>query len=96
MARSDGRPRPSRDRALRARLRALARLVERREILHPLLLRRVGHPVELGQEDLAVVRVDRRLSLAPGDLLAVGAAGAYGMAMSSNYNLREPACEVII
>ena len=39
---------------------------------------------------------DRRLSLVPGDLLAVGAAGAYGMAMSSNYNTRPRACEVIV
>jgi len=40
--------------------------------------------------------LDRRLSLAPGDLLAVGAAGAYGMAMSSNYNTRPRACEVMV
>jgi diaminopimelate decarboxylase len=39
---------------------------------------------------------DRRLSLAPGDLLALGAAGAYGMAMSSNYNTRPRACEVLV
>jgi len=39
---------------------------------------------------------DRLLALAPGDLLAVGAAGAYGMAMSSNYNSRPRACEVIV
>ena len=39
---------------------------------------------------------DRRLSLAPGDLLAVGAAGAYAMAMSSNYNTRPRACEVLV
>ncbi|MEP7328820.1 MAG: diaminopimelate decarboxylase [Betaproteobacteria bacterium] len=39
---------------------------------------------------------DRRLSLAAGDLLAVGAAGAYGMAMSSNYNTRPRACEVMV
>jgi diaminopimelate decarboxylase len=38
----------------------------------------------------------RPLELAPGDLLAVGAAGAYGMAMSSNYNSRPRACEVIV
>ena len=40
--------------------------------------------------------LDRRLALAPGDLLAVGAAGAYGMAMSSNYNARPRACEVMV
>jgi len=39
---------------------------------------------------------DRLLALAPGDLLAIGAAGAYGMAMSSNYNARPRACEVIV
>ena len=39
---------------------------------------------------------DRELALAPGDLLAVGAAGAYGFAMSSNYNSRARACEVIV
>jgi diaminopimelate decarboxylase len=39
---------------------------------------------------------DRSLALAEGDLLAVAAAGAYGMAMSSNYNARPRACEVIV
>ena len=39
---------------------------------------------------------DRHLALAAGDLLAVGAAGAYGYAMSSNYNSRPRACEVIV
>ena len=39
---------------------------------------------------------DRALALAEGDLLAIGAAGAYGMAMSSNYNARPRACEVIV
>ncbi|MFO1399314.1 MAG: diaminopimelate decarboxylase [Burkholderiales bacterium] len=39
---------------------------------------------------------DRPLCLAAGDLLAVGAAGAYGMAMSSNYNSRPRACEVLV
>ena len=38
----------------------------------------------------------RELSLAPGDLLAVMSAGAYGMAMSSNYNTRPRAAEVMI
>ena len=31
-----------------------------------------------------------------GDVLLIANTGAYGHAMSSNYNLREPACEVII
>jgi diaminopimelate decarboxylase len=39
---------------------------------------------------------DRDLALAPGDLLAIGAAGAYAMAMSSNYNARPRACEVLV
>lgn len=39
---------------------------------------------------------DRELALAAGDLLAIGAVGAYGMAMSSNYNARPRACEVIV
>jgi diaminopimelate decarboxylase len=39
---------------------------------------------------------DRSLSLGAGDLLSVGVAGAYAMAMSSNYNTRPRACEVIV
>ena len=39
---------------------------------------------------------DRDLAIEPGDLLAVGAAGAYAFAMSSNYNSRPRACEVIV
>jgi diaminopimelate decarboxylase len=39
---------------------------------------------------------DRELVLAAGDLLAVRAAGAYGFVMSSNYNSRPRACEVIV
>jgi diaminopimelate decarboxylase len=38
----------------------------------------------------------RRLSLASGDLLAVLSAGAYGMSMSSNYNTRPRAAEVVV
>ncbi len=38
----------------------------------------------------------RALALAEGDLLAVRTAGAYGMAMSSNYNSRPRACEVLV
>ncbi|HMW80400.1 MAG TPA: diaminopimelate decarboxylase, partial [Accumulibacter sp.] len=38
----------------------------------------------------------RALALAPGDLLAVMSAGAYGMAMSSNYNSRPRAAEVML
>ena len=38
----------------------------------------------------------RRLVLAPGDLLAVQSAGAYGFVMSSNYNTRPRAAEVMV
>lgn len=38
----------------------------------------------------------RELAIQPGDLLAVMSAGAYGMAMSSNYNTRPRACEVMV
>jgi diaminopimelate decarboxylase len=39
---------------------------------------------------------DRDLALEQGDLLAVGAAGAYAMTMSSNYNSRPRLCEVMV
>ena len=39
---------------------------------------------------------DRKLSLAAGDLLAVCSAGAYGFSMSSIYNARPRACEVML
>ncbi len=39
---------------------------------------------------------DRELSLAPGDRLAVMGAGAYGFVMSSNYNSRPRAAEVMV
>ena len=39
---------------------------------------------------------DRPLALEDGDLLAVLSAGAYAFAMSSNYNSRPRACEVIV
>jgi diaminopimelate decarboxylase len=38
----------------------------------------------------------RPLALVPGDLLAIMSAGAYGMAMSSNYNTRPRVAEVMI
>ncbi|MXW48990.1 MAG: diaminopimelate decarboxylase [Gammaproteobacteria bacterium] len=38
----------------------------------------------------------RELALAPGDLLAVRSAGAYGMAQSSNYNARGRPAEVLV
>jgi diaminopimelate decarboxylase len=39
---------------------------------------------------------DRRLAVRDGDLLAVMSCGAYGMAMSSNYNSRPRAAEVLV
>ncbi|MDP2832293.1 MAG: diaminopimelate decarboxylase [Pseudomonadota bacterium] len=39
---------------------------------------------------------DRELALAEGDLLAICSAGAYGMSMSSNYNTRPRAAEVMV
>ena len=39
---------------------------------------------------------DRELGIAPGDLLAVCSAGAYGFVMSSNYNSRGRAAEIIV
>ena len=39
---------------------------------------------------------DRALHLAEGDLLAIMSAGAYGMSMSSNYNTRPRATEVMV
>jgi len=39
---------------------------------------------------------DRELLVAPGDLLAIMSAGAYGMAMSSNYNSRPRPAEIMV
>jgi diaminopimelate decarboxylase len=39
---------------------------------------------------------DRELNVAPGDLLVMKTAGAYGMTMSSNYNTRGRAVELIV
>jgi diaminopimelate decarboxylase len=39
---------------------------------------------------------DRKLSIAQGDVLAIRSAGAYGFAMSSNYNTRPRAAEVLV
>ncbi|WP_298135464.1 diaminopimelate decarboxylase [Acidiferrobacter sp.] len=38
----------------------------------------------------------RRLAIEPGDILAIGEAGAYGFAMSSQYNARPRAAEVLV
>lgn len=47
-------------------------------------------------ESSDVLGFDRTLALAPGDLLALLSAGAYGMVMSSNYNSRPRPCEVMV
>lgn len=39
---------------------------------------------------------DRKLAIAPGDLLAIRGCGAYGFAMSSNYNSRPRAAEILV
>jgi len=39
---------------------------------------------------------DRALAVKPGDLLAIRSAGAYAFAMSSNYNTRPRASEVMV
>jgi diaminopimelate decarboxylase len=39
---------------------------------------------------------DRQLSIQPGDLLAIFSSGAYGFTMSSNYNSRPRAAEVMV
>lgn len=39
---------------------------------------------------------DRHMNLAPGDVLAVRSAGAYGFTMSSNYNSRPRAAEILV
>jgi diaminopimelate decarboxylase len=39
---------------------------------------------------------DRELGVAPGDLLVIASAGAYGASMSSNYNTRPRAAEVMV
>lgn len=47
-------------------------------------------------ESADFLALDRTLSLAEGDLLALLSAGAYAMAMSSNYNSRARAAEVFV
>ena len=42
------------------------------------------------------IALDRALKLAPGQLLAIQSAGAYGMSLSSNYNSRPRAAEVLV
>ncbi|HDY86039.1 MAG TPA: diaminopimelate decarboxylase, partial [Methylophaga sp.] len=39
---------------------------------------------------------DRQLAIKPDDLLAIRSAGAYGFTMSSNYNSRPRAAEIMV
>ena len=65
-------------------------------------VRRSGEPPLLWQivgpvcESADFLALDRELALAEGDLIAVLSAGAYGMTMSSNYNSRPRAAEVLV
>ena len=65
-------------------------------------VRRSGEPPRLWQivgpvcESADFLALDRDLALAEGDLIAVLSAGAYGMTMSSNYNSRPRAAEVLV
>jgi diaminopimelate decarboxylase len=47
-------------------------------------------------ESSDVLGLDRTLAIAAGDLLAILSAGAYGMAMASNYNTRARPPEVLV
>lgn len=47
-------------------------------------------------ESADFLALDRELALVPGDLVALRTAGAYAMAMSSNYNSRPRAAEVMV
>jgi diaminopimelate decarboxylase len=47
-------------------------------------------------ESSDVLGTERTLAIAEGDLLAILSAGAYAMAMASNYNTRPRPCEVMI
>jgi diaminopimelate decarboxylase len=61
-----------------------AEIVSRASAAAPVLARVVGKHCESG--DIVVHEVDLPGDVAPGDLLAVPATGAYGRSMASNYN----------
>ena len=81
------------------------------DLIRPVLYQ-AEHPVELVEEsgdkqgrwDVVgpvcesgdFLALDRELALSPGSLLAVRGAGAYGFALSSNYNSRGRAAEVLV
>jgi diaminopimelate decarboxylase len=74
------------------------------ESWHPIVAVDEGRSRPRGRYDVVgpvcessdVLGLDRELAVAPGDLVAILAAGAYGMAMSSNYNSRPRPCEVLV
>lgn len=66
--------------------------VTRRTDLAPAMADVVGPVCETGD----FLGKDRELAVAQGDLLAVLSAGAYGFSMSSNYNSRPRAAEVMV
>jgi len=47
-------------------------------------------------ESADFLALDRELDIGEGDLLALGSAGAYGFSMSSNYNARPRAAEIMV
>jgi diaminopimelate decarboxylase/aspartate kinase len=67
-------------------------------------LSRLDEPLEITAEVVGpicesgdILGHARRLPVTrEGDVLLIGTAGAYGRAMSSRYNLREPAREVVL
>lgn len=66
--------------------------VKQRDDISPQLYDVVGPVCETGD----FLGKDRQLAIAEGDLLAVRSAGAYGFTMSSNYNSRPRAAEVLV
>ena len=62
------------------------------DVAQPLLWDIVGPVCETGD----FLGKQRELQLAPGDLLAVRSAGAYGFSMSSNYNSRPRVAEIMV
>jgi diaminopimelate decarboxylase len=62
----------------------------------PELPQRIGDVVGPVCETGDFLGRNRALAVAPGDLLAILCTGAYGMAMSSQYNTRPRAAEVLV
>ena len=64
--------------------------------MRALLIRKNGNNGQTTSDGLGFLGKDRALCLEPGDLLAVRSSGAYGFTMSSNYNSRPRAAEVMV